>query len=256
MLSRECLPAAVHDLGAALGDLDTEVKLPLMKNTPSLLSAALMAALLQLAPAASVNAQSKAVAPKAGDKLMTKDELRACMKLQQGNSARKDDIEKRRLALREERSQLAQPDAAFTQARARVDAQLERVKQADAAVKSHAVQVEDWTARMTEFEANSKEMRNADRRRIVLRQERADLQAAGQGLTEARAEQVKIYEALVKAANDLRGNQGDRAAEWNKRNDALTDEEDALIDARSTYSADCANRRFREDDEAAIKAGK
>jgi hypothetical protein len=116
------LSAAGHDQDVALGDLDTEVKLALMKKTPSLLSAALLAALL-LAPAASVNAQSRAVAPKAAGKLMTKEELRDCMKLQQSSTASNALGEQGRLALGEQQSPRApQPDAPIT------DAHVEQVK--------------------------------------------------------------------------------------------------------------------------------
>jgi hypothetical protein len=124
------LPAAGRDQDVALGDLDTEVKLALMKKTPSPLSAALLAALL-LAPAASVNAQSRAVAPKAAGKLMTKEELRDCMKLHQSSTASNALIEHGRLALGEQQSPSApQPDAAFT------DAHVEQVKIHEAWVES------------------------------------------------------------------------------------------------------------------------
>jgi len=239
-----------------------------MKTAFTSLAAALTGALLISSSApvlAQANANVKkeapgatkaAVAPKAGDKLMSKEELRACMKLKSDIDSRRADITKRSEALKEEKLTLSQPTPAFAEARARVDAQLERVKQADNAVKEQAQRVQEWNDRMAEFEANKKEMRNADRRANVLKQERVELQADAKKLNDARAEQVAVYEGLVKAANDLRGSQGNRAEDWNKRNDALADEEDAIIDMRANYAADCANRRFREDDEAAIKAGK
>jgi len=235
-------------------------------KTPFAALAAALAGTLLLSPSALVLAQSapkkestapkSVAAPKAGDKLMSKEELRACMKLQSDIDNRKADLAKRSALLKQEKLTLSQPDPAFAQAKARVDEQLERVKQADNAVKEQAQRVQDWNERMADFEANKKEMRNAERRGNVLRQERVELQAEAKKLSDARTEQVAIYEDLVKAANALRGNQGNRAEDWNKRNDALADEEDAIIDMRASYSADCANRRFREDDEAAIKAGK
>lgn len=237
-----------------------------MKTAFTTLAAALTGALLISAHApvlaqASAKKESPSTAktaapPKAGDKLMSKEELRACMKLKSEIDSRRADITKRSEALKEEKLTLSQPTPAFAEARARVDAQLERVKQADNAVKEQAQRVQEWNDRMAEFEANKKEMRNADRRANVLKQERIELQAETKKLSDARAEQVALYESLVSAANELRGSQGNRAADWNKRNDALADEEDAIIDLRATYAADCANRRFREDDEAAIKAGK
>lgn len=199
---------------------------------------------------------NKAASVKSSDRLMSREELRACMKLKSEIDTRRADIAKRGEALKEEKLTLSQPSPAFVEARARVEEQLERVKEADNAVRDQAQRVQDWNDRMAEFEANKKEMRNADRRANVLKQERIDLQAEAKRLGEVRAEQVARYESLVAAANALRGGQGSRVEEWNKRNDALAAEEDEIIDLRANYAADCANRRFREDDEAAIKAGK
>lgn len=223
-------------------------------------SAAAVALLVSVSPAVlSQSAPSKqAVQKKGGDGLMTKDELRSCMALKERNKARKAALDKGLAELRAQRDAMnQQAPKESNEVQARVNAQMEKVKQADAAVKAHAEQVEDWNTRMEEFEKNSKEMRNADRRRNVLKQERAELNASAKGLTEARDEQVRIYDELIKTANgQLNQGAASAAAEWNKRNDALADEQDSLIDDQATYSADCANRRFREEDEAAIKAGK
>lgn len=200
-------------------------------------------------------AAAKAAAPKSADKLMSKDELRACMKMKDDIEARKVDLAKRAEQLKKDRDLVSQPDPAVAKFRADVEAQLARVREADAAVKANAERVNEWNEKMATFDATKKEMRNADRRANVLRQERVELERETKALEQARSEQVAIYDDLISKANGLRGN-GDRAAEWNKRNDALADEEDALIDQRANYAADCANRRFREDDEAAIKAGK
>lgn len=206
-------------------------------------------------PAAAKTAAAKPAAAKPVDNLLSKEELRACMKQKADIDARKADIAQRSEQLKKDRELVSQPDPAIVKMRADVDAQLARVREADAAVKANAELVNDWNERMATFEATKKEMRNADRRGNVLRQERIELERETKRLEQARSEQVAIYDDLINKANGMRGGE-DRAAAWNKRNDALADEADALIDVQANYSADCANRRFREDDEAAIKAGK
>lgn len=221
----------------------------------SMLSAVGAACALGLTAPATAQPPSKPTAIKPADKLMSKEELRACMKQKDDIEARKVDLAKRAEQLKKDRELVSQPDPAMVKMRADLDTQLTRVREADMAVKANAERVNDWNERMATFEANKKEMRNADRRANVLKQERGELERETAKLNEARATQVAIYDDMINKANAARG-VDDRAAQWNKRNDALINDEDALIDLRASYSADCANRRFREDDEAAIKAGK
>jgi hypothetical protein len=47
-----------------------------------------------------------------------------------------------------------------------------------------------------------------------------------------------------------------RIAAWNDANRKLNDESQLLNDERKAWSTECANRRYREDDEKAIAAGK
>jgi hypothetical protein len=191
-----------------------------------------------------------------GDRIMTKDELRACTQLKASNDAGTAEIARRQELMSKERSDLAAaPDPAGS-AKAEVEQQLKAVEQADAAVREHAKAVEDWNTRMAEFEAKSKDMRNADRRRTVLRQEQLALKAAEQKLVTDRNEKVAVYERGVTAANEAINNNAGRNADWNKRNEELAAAEDRLLDARHKWATECSNRRFREEDEIAIKAGK
>jgi chromosome segregation ATPase len=193
-----------------------------------------------------------------GDRLLTRDELRACMRLKERNEAGTTEIERRQAQLDQEREALASAPDGSAAARAAVDEKLNAVKQADAAWAAYGKKVEDWNARMAEFEARAKDMRNADRRREVLRQEQVALKADEQKFAAERDAAVAAYEASVKEANAklAQGSQAQGKAEWNKKSAALAADEQALVAARRKWTTECGERRFREDDETAIKAGK
>lgn len=191
-----------------------------------------------------------------GDRLLTRDELRACMRLKEGNDAGTAEIARRQDALDKEREALASAPAPGGDARALVDERLKAVQQADAAYAAYGKTVEDWNARMAEFEARAKDMRNADRRRTVLKQEQAELKTTEQKLVTERNAAIAAYEASVKDANaKLAQGSGGNAA-WNKKSEALAADEKALLASRGKWTTECGQRRFREDDETAIKAGK
>mgnify|MGYP000370216868 CR=1 FL=1 len=47
-----------------------------------------------------------------------------------------------------------------------------------------------------------------------------------------------------------------RVSDWNQRNAAVNDAAKALEQERLKWMSDCGDRRYREDDELAIKRGK
>ncbi|SHH21675.1 hypothetical protein [Massilia sp. CF038] len=228
-----------------------------MKTTLHRLSAVLIAAALSTTASVTLaqSAKPAAKSAKAGkDKLQTKEELRACMLLREDNLARAADLEKRNEESLKKKALLAQsPETGVAAAKAEVEVKLAEVRAADALVKENSEAVASWNERMADFEKNSKDMRNADRRRQVLKDERYALKAKDEKLVADRALKVTAYEASVAAANEKIANGGRAAEEWNKNNDALADEQDRLSDARDKWHAECANRRFIDTDEAEIK---
>lgn len=235
-----------------------------MKTTMTRLSAVLIASALSMAAsgalAQTAKPAAKAAKPAAGkktgaDKLQTKEELRACMMLKESNIARTADLEKRNEENRKQKAAIMQsPETAAAAAKADVDAKLASVREADNLVKENAKAINDWNERMADFDKNSKEMRNADRRRQVLKDERYALKAKDDKLVADRAAKIAEYEASVSAANEQIAARAKVAADWNKSNDALADEEDRLAEARDKWMAECAKRRYLDDDEKEIKA--
>lgn len=243
-----------------------------MKTSINRLSALLIASSLALASAhtlaqapasTAAKAQAATKAPSANakrrnanDKVMSRDELRACMKLKDSNVARTAEIEQRNEQNRKEKEALLAAPQAAPADRADIDAKLELVKQADALVRENGKAIEAWNARNAEFAEKSKEMRNAARRGQVLREEQFKLKAENEKLVADRAAKVVVYEKAVTDYNAQIGKRSNGNEEWNKKNAQLAADEDLLVAARDKWMAECSDRRFREDDEIAIRAGK
>lgn len=204
-------------------------------------------------PAASAKSKAR---PTGTDKLMTLEELRVCMKLQESNNALTIELEQRNEQNSKERLELQNAPDSAQMMRAEVDAQLEAVKQADAAVREHGKAVEEWNEKAAEFEKKAKDMRNERQRRAALKQERVDLKKIDDQLIADRAEKVARYERSVSEANEKITQRAKLNEAWNKRNEQLADDRDKLLESRAKYMAECARRRFLDDDEKQIKAGK
>ncbi|QNA99079.1 hypothetical protein [Massilia sp. Se16.2.3] len=187
---------------------------------------------------------------------MTKDELRACMSLKDRNDRNRVETERRRAALDKERAELANAPDSGAALHAAVADKLAAAKEVDATYAVHAKAIQDWNARMAEFQANSSTMRNPERTHEALVKEQLALKATEERLQGERKTKIAAYEAAVKEANDKAAQGGDRNSDWNKRNEQLAAAEQALLDARRKWASECGDRRFREEDETAIKAGK
>lgn len=191
-----------------------------------------------------------------GDRIMTKDELRACMSLKDKNDRTRTDTERRRAALDKERAELASAPNSGGAASAALDEKLAAAKEVEARYAVHAKAIGDWNARMAEFQANSSTIRNPERAHAALVKEQQALKATEDQLQAERKTKIAAYDAAVKEANDKAAQGGDRNSDWNKRNEELASAEQALLDSRRKWASECGDRRFREEDETAIRAGK
>jgi chromosome segregation ATPase len=128
------------------------------------------------------------------------------------------------------------------------------VQQADAEVREHAGRVDAWSAELKEAEESK--MMSAQRRVAQLEKERSKLSAISKELTTKRDKAFALHEAAATRYN-VRGKDFDESVlTWNQRNENLAHEADLVSEMREDYAADCSNRRFLAEDEAAIKQGK
>jgi chromosome segregation ATPase len=154
---------------------------------------------------ASGKADKSAKADNKGDKIMTRDELRECMKRNDTLKAGTDDLERSRKTLDGEKADLAKERETLDQQVKTVAAERDTVDKADeAAVKAYNDKVN----------------------------------------------------AMIATHNTRKAEIDAKVDGWNAKNRALGERAQAQEQSLKNYNDTCAARRFREEDEKAIRAGK
>jgi hypothetical protein len=260
------LVAGAHDLPPAAEPVHTMTHEDCM---PTLHKSALILASLALAlwgsHAAAQTAPSKAAAvkpagktlggkPATGGKLMTRDELRTCLKrLDDVNQGAKD-LEALRPQLDRERDELKTTGEVLKTERTALDAQLVAVREWEGKVRAHAAEIEAYNTRNNAV----KDAPRGQQEKMFeeLKGERERLQKTREALSAEEAKLVPVYQASAKAYNERAGARDAKVTDWNARNTAAVDASVKQQEARALWLNECANRPYLEDDEKAIKAGK
>lgn len=189
-----------------------------------------------------------------GGKLMTRDELRTCLKrLDDVNQGGKD-IEALRPVLDRERDELKVSGEALKTERTAIDAQLVSVREWEGKMRAHAADIEAFNKRsaaVSEAPRNQQEKITAE---LTADRERLQKDREVLGADEARL--VPVYRANAQAYNERAVARDAKVTDWNARNTAAVDASVKQQEARALWLNECANRPYLEDDEKAIKAGK
>jgi chromosome segregation ATPase len=215
-------------------------------------------ALPAAAPTTSASAPTRGFGSARGP-LLTRDELRACL-------SQDEDLKKRRAAhdaavgpLEDEKKAIAEQQAAMRAERAKLDG-----GELNAAVTAFGQRAKVFEERRAKFEVRLKAYNDAGRtataeEREAIEAERAELQKE-HGALEAERKRVQgMQTALREAAQAYNAKIGPfeaRVADWNKRQAAFNETGAAIESDRLAWAGSCGNRRYREDDELAIRQGK
>jgi DNA repair exonuclease SbcCD ATPase subunit len=203
-------------------------------------------------PAASKTLGGKAVS----GKLLTRDELRTCMKrLADVNTASKD-MQARRTALDGEKDDLAKSGEALKTERADVEARLAAVREWEGRMKGYGAEITAFNQRMAVAGDPKLAASEREAQAKALEAERERLNQAREPLTAEEARVVPAYQTAVAAYNTKAGARDALVSDWNARNKALNDQSLKQEGERTAWLLECADRPYREDDEIAIKAGK
>lgn len=187
-------------------------------------------------------------------KIMTRDELRACTKAKTAIADLAASMATRKTELDAEKAQLAPARAELSRLQPQLDEAAAAFKAVDADVREHNKLIDAWNVDMEEAAAS--QMKSAERRRVQLKKDRVALDQKATALADARDKLGKKYNDEVARFNAVAQSIEARAKAWNQKNEELAKDGDRHFDMRSEYGLECASRRFREEDEAAIKAGK
>ncbi|MFZ4539848.1 hypothetical protein [Propionivibrio sp.] len=193
--------------------------------------------------------------PKAASKsMMTRDELRRCMKLPDTIKAMAAAVEQSKGVLDQDRLKIDPAKAELATLRTEVEAQKAVVQKSDGAVRELSKEIDQWNTELEDLEKN--DSKTAQRRLKEIKGQQSGLMARNKDAVSQRDKAFGAYEAAVAKFN-ARGKELETSInEWNARNQRLVEEAEKVTELRDDYAADCSNRRFREEDEIAIKQGK
>ncbi len=190
----------------------------------------------------------------AGSKMLTRDELRACMKRLDDVNAAGKDLQPRRTALDAEREELLKSGEALKTLKADVETKLAAVREWQERMRAHAVEIEAFNRKAKAVEEAPRNQREELSK--ALEADRDNLNKVRATLVDEEARLVPAYETSVRAYNERALARDAVVNDWNVRNKALNDHGIKVENDRTDWLNECANRPYREDDEIAIKAGK
>ena len=187
-------------------------------------------------------------------KMLTRDELRTCLKRLDGVNASGKDLEQRRGALDKEKEDLVKSGDALKAERADVDTKLAAVRDWEGRMRAHGAEIETFNQRLKAADAGPRNKREEMAKEFEAERER--LNKARMPLSEEEARLVPAYQNAVKGYNDKATAREAVVVDWNGRNKAINEVSLKHDEERSGWLTECANRPYREDDEIAIKSGK
>ena len=181
-------------------------------------------------------------AAKTGAKLLSREELRACLKQQSELAARKAPIEAQREKLQAERQALLQADESLTQERVALDRLAEASTGINKRFQELSAQVDDFNARVAKFQDSGRSGPTAERQRNEFEREKQALELSSQALEAERAELRPKAEQALKSYNTRAAARQQAAAEWNAQNASQVQSAQAYEIDRENWAADCAGR--------------
>lgn len=213
------------------------------------------------APSIVVPQASKAAPPKTlsgkgqpAGKLLTRDELRSCLKRLDDINATGKSLEGLRVGLDREREELMKDAEAIKPLRADVDVKLAAVRDWEGRMRSYSADVEAFNQKLRQADEAPRGKR--DEMSAALEPERERLTKARPALADEEARVVPAYQNAVKAYNERALARDAKVNDWNTRNKSALEAATSHDDERKAWLGECANRPYREDDEVAIKSGK
>jgi predicted nucleic acid-binding Zn-ribbon protein len=188
--------------------------------------------------------------------LLTREELRACLTQEEDIRKRVDAAAAQRAALNDEKSALTAERDALTADRGTIDAAKKAIDDLSGRYKVHGERVQRWNERAKVLGETTRTGASIDRERAALNNERVDLEKERAALETERTQLAAQGEEAVKAFNAKASAIDGRVTDWNVRNQKWSEAAAAIDSEREAWVKSCANRRYREDDENAIRRGK
>lgn len=187
--------------------------------------------------------------------VMSRDELRACLQQQQALGTMVAAYDKDKAASDREKAELLRIQQAIEAERSGLRVDAAKINDVNARSADFSRRVADWNKRWQELEESGRTgtMADSDRKALIEEKRRFDEEREAlqreQATVGAGMQDAVAMNARVDALNQ-------RSAAWNERNKLLAQRGEDLLLERDLWTSECGNRRYREDDEKAIRSGK
>jgi chromosome segregation ATPase len=190
-----------------------------------------------------------------GGPLLSRNELRACLGDQDSIRSRRAELEAGRAPLEQEKQAIAAETETLAGERASIDEIAKKIDALNARLKAHTQHVDDWNQRFADHEKDMRGGLQWERRGKELNREHDAIVKEREEL-EAESTRMASVSELARTYNERALKLGTRVTVWNQRNARSVADFGDLEDERKAWVSRCGDRRYREDDELAIRRGK
>lgn len=208
------------------------------------------------APASAPESRTLSGKDASGSKLLTRDELRACLKQRDALSTRLADLDTTRQKLDAERVGLGQEQAALKTERETMAGMRAEIDALNAKTKAFQEEVDGWQKRVAAFNESPPSGSAAERTRNELNEQAEALKKRQAALQTERDSVLGRGDQAIKAFNAKAQALEQKVGDWNDRNAKLNADVEKTKTERETWSTECGDRRYREEDEKAILSGR
>ncbi len=191
-----------------------------------------------------------------GGPILTRDELRVCISQEESIRKRLDAHAALRPPLDQQKADLTTAQQGLRTERAPLEDMKKKAEDLAQRMKGYGDRVGTWNERVKTFNTDNPTGAKGDRERTALNKEREDLAVVQKALEAEKTEFAAKSEAMVRDYNVKAAAVDAQVTDWNQRNEQWNLDARALEADRSEWVINCADRRYREDDETAIKRGK
>lgn len=186
-------------------------------------------------------------------KLMTRDELRACVKEQRAQQARAAELEARRGEIAAEADAVRMQKAAVQAERDAFAAKLAGIQAFNERVTAHGERVAIYNQRSKEFNENPPRGADAQRQRGQLEAEGEALAQADAAIKAEAAEWAALEPVRATLAERVRAQQAAAAAAI-EHHRAFNDDAKAHDDGLTAWQGRCGNRPYLVSDDKVVRA--
>ncbi|HMO48236.1 MAG TPA: hypothetical protein PKB14_19700 [Rubrivivax sp.] len=201
-------------------------------------------------------AQTKSLGAAKGGGMLSREQLRACLKQQQELAARKPPLQAARGQLEREREQLDGGEAALNAGREALDKLQESAAGLNRRTQQLSQQIADFNERVRKTQGVGLSGPAQERQQQALDREKAALDKAAKQLDDERSQLGTQAEQAGRAYNDKVEQRNRAGADWNARNAQFKREWQAFDGELQDWRSGCEGRSYREDDERAILSGR